>query len=75
MYAISCSVDATKSKALCRCVNDIDVFVLPNTQMRIVEHGGQPHLCLFASEDIKINTELRYDYGFSDVPWRKKVIN
>ncbi len=28
-------------------------------------------LCVFATKDIKSGTELRYDYGTTDLPWRK----
>jgi SET domain-containing protein len=31
------------------------------------------YLCLFALKDIKVNEEIRYDYGPDDsnMPWRK----
>lgn len=42
-----------------------------NCQMKKKIAAGQVHLCLFAKKDIPAGTELRYDYGFSDLPWRK----
>ena len=35
-----------------------------------VEVDGITHLCLFATADIPENTELRYDYGVPNLPWR-----
>ena len=43
--------------------------------MKKVVVDNIPHLCLFATRDITINEELRYDYGLNDLPWRKKVIS
>ena len=40
-----------------------------NCQMRVVELDFQPHLCLFATRDIKCGSELRYDYGVKDLPF------
>ena len=40
--------------------------------MQKLFHKGQVHLCLFAVRPIPANTELRYDYGVSGLPWRKK---
>ena len=34
---------------------------------------GVMRLCLFATKDIVIGSELRFDYGVTDLPWRKKV--
>ncbi|KAL5005105.1 hypothetical protein ScPMuIL_018561 [Solemya velum] len=36
---------------------------------------NQPRLCLFAIQDISKDTELRYDYGVADGPWRKQKKN
>ena len=44
-----------------------------NTCVRVVMVDGRPHLCIFATKDINIGEELRYDYGIADLPWRKKV--
>ena len=65
------SIDATKpSDRLGRLVNDSGVG---NCKMRKVIVDKVPHLCLFATQDIHINEELRYDYGLNDLPWRKQV--
>lgn len=34
-------------------------------------HG--PSLWLYALQDLEVGTELRYDYGVPDLPWRQKV--
>ena len=39
---------------------------------KVVVHS-LPHLCLFALKDITFGTELRYDYGVKDLPWRMKL--
>lgn len=35
---------------------------------------GKPHVILFASVEIKAGTELRYDYGGLQMPWRQVFI-
>ena len=67
------SIDATHSKNLCHFVNDIDWKTKANCRMKIIEIDQQPHLCLFATQDIPAGEELRYDYGYKKAPWRKKV--
>lgn len=67
------SVDATYSKGCGRRVNDIDTTKRANAVIKIVFVDDEPKLCLFASVDIKAETELRYDYGVQDQPWRKMV--
>ena len=32
---------------------------------------GRPHICFFATEDVEVGAELRYDYGDHNLPWRK----
>lgn len=43
-----------------------------NSIMKKVAINGKIYLCLFAIRDIDIGTELRYDYGVPDLPWRTK---
>ncbi|KTF82298.1 hypothetical protein cypCar_00034305 [Cyprinus carpio] len=38
--------------------------------MRRLTVQGKPHLCLFAIENIEAETEITYDYGDSQWPWR-----
>jgi hypothetical protein len=38
--------------------------------MKMFMKEGKPYLALFASRDLCIGEELRYDYGVSDLPWR-----
>ncbi|XP_052257158.1 uncharacterized protein LOC127862189 [Dreissena polymorpha] len=53
-------------------VNDvIKGDIRNNAEMKIVLVHGKPHLCLFATKDISVNEELRFDYGVPNLPWRK----
>ena len=45
-----------------------------NSQMRIVKVDSAPRLCLFASKDILMYDEIRYNYGVSNLPWRTLAI-
>ncbi|KAA8577653.1 hypothetical protein FQN60_002501, partial [Etheostoma spectabile] len=38
--------------------------------MKKIEVNGNPHLCLFALNNIKEGEEITYDYGGEDCPWR-----
>ncbi|CAH3186026.1 unnamed protein product, partial [Porites lobata] len=62
--------DATFSEGLGRLVND-ERATKSNCHMKKIAHNNKVNLCLFAKKDIPANTELRYDYGVSDLPWRK----
>jgi SET domain-containing protein len=42
--------------------------------MRKIVVDGTPHLCIFALKDIHEGSELRYDYGVPEAPWRKKKV-
>ncbi|XP_038047989.1 uncharacterized protein LOC119722067 isoform X2 [Patiria miniata] len=63
-------VDATKSRGLGRMVNDGCGREI-NCKAQLVDD----HLCLFATEDLPIGAELRYDYGIPNLPWRKKTVS
>ncbi|KAH3805415.1 hypothetical protein DPMN_133718 [Dreissena polymorpha] len=53
-------------------VNDvIKGDIRNNAEMKIVLVHGKPHLCLFATKDISVNEELRFDYRVPNLPWRK----
>jgi len=53
-------------------VNDAEKgSLLQNCVMKIVECEDVPHLCLFATRDVEIGEELRFDYGVTTLPWRK----
>lgn len=45
----------------------------PNCKMKKIEVNGNPHLCLFALNDVKEGEEITYDYGGDDCPWRTQV--
>ena len=69
----SFSIDATHSTGCGRIVND-NPHRDANSEMKIVYHEERPHLCLFAKCDMIAGTELRYDYGVPNLPWRKKEV-
>ncbi|KAH3792385.1 hypothetical protein DPMN_145881 [Dreissena polymorpha] len=53
-------------------VNDaIKGDIRNNAEMKIVLVHGKPHLCLFATKDISVNEELRFNYGVPNLRWRK----
>ena len=41
--------------------------------MKKVIVDDKPFLCLFATEDIKTDEELRYNYGVTNLPWENQV--
>ena len=59
-------MDATKAAGLGRMVNDGWGRNM-NCKAQILDE----HLLLFATVDIPSDTELRYDYGIPNLPWRK----
>ncbi|XP_042610371.1 uncharacterized protein LOC109051994 isoform X4 [Cyprinus carpio] len=62
-------IDASREDgSLGRLVNDCHKS--PNCKMRRLTVQGKPHLCLFAIENIEAETEITYDYGDSQWPWR-----
>nr|XP_057918564.1 uncharacterized protein LOC131109977 [Doryrhamphus excisus]XP_057918565.1 uncharacterized protein LOC131109977 [Doryrhamphus excisus]XP_057918566.1 uncharacterized protein LOC131109977 [Doryrhamphus excisus]XP_057920422.1 uncharacterized protein LOC131115987 isoform X1 [Doryrhamphus excisus]XP_057920423.1 uncharacterized protein LOC131115987 isoform X1 [Doryrhamphus excisus] len=65
-----CVDAAQEDDSLGRLVNDDNVS--PNSKMKTITVNGQPHLCLFATTDIKPGEEITYNYGDSDWPWRLK---
>jgi len=71
---ICCSIDATKFEdRLGRYVND-EPQRTANCRVKtiLVDHGGvkRPHVVLYAKRDIEKGSEIRYDYGGGDLPWR-----
>ena len=65
------SIDATvPSASLARLVND-GIEEEQNCNMKVVTYENTPHLCLFAAKDIPCKTELRYNYGVTNLPWRQ----
>lgn len=41
--------------------------------MKRIDVNGEPHLCLFAVDDIQEGEEITYNYGGEDCPWRTQV--
>lgn len=68
------SIDATYSTGLGRLVNDSPRARANAAMKKIIIHS-QSYLCLFATCNIPNDTELRYDYGASDLYWRTKGTN
>lgn len=67
-----CSIDgALEDGSFGRLVND--EHRTPNCRMKLIEAEGKPHLCLFALKEIAAGSEITYDYGGKEWPWRKKV--
>lgn len=46
-----------------------------NCNMKVISVEDVPYLCLFASETIRVGSELLYDYGLPDakLPWKHMV--
>ena len=43
----------------------------PNAFIKKTMKDDTPYLCMFALKDIPAHTEIVYDYGIKDLPWRK----
>nr|XP_043879455.1 uncharacterized protein LOC122767933 isoform X2 [Solea senegalensis] len=62
-------IDASREDgSLGRLVNDDHKS--PNCKIKKMTVQGKPHLCLFAIQNIQAETEITYDYGKSQWPWR-----
>ncbi|XP_071831513.1 uncharacterized protein [Apostichopus japonicus] len=44
-----------------------------NSKIVVKTYNSRPVLCLFATKDIKQDTEILYDYGIINLPWVKEV--
>uniref|UniRef100_A0A8D3B5C6 SET domain-containing protein n=1 Tax=Scophthalmus maximus TaxID=52904 RepID=A0A8D3B5C6_SCOMX len=63
------NIDASgENHSFGRLVNDEHRH--PNCRMKRIDVDGNPHLCLFALNDISEGEEITYDYGGGDCPWR-----
>lgn len=70
-------IDGSESERLCKMVNDAQNGTAScNSKMKLKIFNNYPRLCLFATRDIEVGEELRYDYG--DDPnklfWRHQVL-
>lgn len=66
------SIDACREDgSLGRLVND--AHKSPNCKMKKLTVQDKPHLCLFAIENIQAGSEITYDYGECQWPWRALV--
>ncbi|PIK58717.1 putative N-lysine methyltransferase SETD8-like [Apostichopus japonicus] len=63
-------IDASDSCGNGRMVNDGKN--LANCKMMVFTVEGVPKLCLFALKER--GSELRFDYGFSEPPWRERIL-
>ncbi|KAI7790437.1 hypothetical protein IRJ41_024412 [Triplophysa rosa] len=66
-----CIDGALEDGSFGRLVND--EHKAPNCRMKLIEAEGKPHLCLFALKEITAGTEITYDYGGKEWPWRKEI--
>ncbi|XP_057294029.1 uncharacterized protein LOC130657627 isoform X3 [Hydractinia symbiolongicarpus] len=64
-------VDATNETRLGKYVNHSSHRKYLNCYPKLIEEGGNAFICLFASYDIPLGTELRYNYGISGLEWQK----
>ena len=66
------SIDASTNHQhrLGRFVNDSPKRYA-NCAPRAMFIGGKPRVLLFATKNMTVGTELRYDYGGGCLPWRK----
>jgi SET domain-containing protein len=67
------SIDATDNERLGRFVNDAQKRSQTcNCTTKLLTVENRPHIVLFASKDISVGQEIRYDYGGGTaLPWRK----
>ncbi|XP_073694436.1 uncharacterized protein [Garra rufa] len=64
-------IDASKEDgSLGRLCNDNHKS--PNCSMKKIIVNNRPHLCLFAMKRIEIGSEIEYNYGDAQWPWRNK---
>jgi hypothetical protein len=68
------SIDASESERLARYVND-SPRQFANCIAKPTLVDGRPHVVLSALKNIEAGTELRYDYGRGNLPWRKVGIS
>jgi hypothetical protein len=47
---------------------------LANCKVKAMMIDNHPRVLIYACRDILAGCELRYDYGVSDLPWRKVII-
>jgi len=64
------SLDASSTDRLGRYINDAP-RAYANCAPKALPVDGRPRIIINAIKAIKAGTELRYDYGGSDLPWRK----
>ncbi|XP_038057544.1 uncharacterized protein LOC119729100 [Patiria miniata] len=59
------------NSCMARWINDAKDT--PNCVMKklVFESCDEPHLCLFALFDLEVGSELRYNYGIDNLPWRQ----
>ncbi|CAG5864309.1 unnamed protein product, partial [Menidia menidia] len=68
-FMFAFNIDASRDDgSFGRLIND--EHRRPNCRMKKIDVNGNPHLCLFALNDIKEGEEITYDYGGEDCPWR-----
>jgi SET domain-containing protein len=73
---VAFSIDARHNERLGRFLNDARrTDEECNCYAKSLFICGQPRVLIFAGKDIKAGSELRYDYGGQDLPWREVCSN
>ncbi|XP_076116760.1 uncharacterized protein LOC143084237 [Mytilus galloprovincialis] len=65
-------VDATFSKRIGKYVND-GIKSCQNARVRRIIVDTIPRVAIYAVQDISPGTEILYDYGVNDLPWRQST--
>lgn len=69
-------MDASNNERLGRYVNDAPPRSRAcNCYVKAAFVNGEPHVLIFAKRMIKAGSEIRYDYGGKDLPWRKVLFS
>lgn len=69
-YSIDATAEPETGPKLGRLVNHGEGKET-NVKLATLDVSGQPTLCLFALRNIEKGEELLYNYGISDLPWKK----
>ncbi|XP_070572849.1 uncharacterized protein [Ptychodera flava] len=70
-FCIDATTEPSEGPQYGRLVNHGDHSHELNSKMRIVVCESVPHLCLFSIKAIAAGTEILYNYGIKDLPWKK----
>ena len=74
LFCLYYSIDASKDSGLCRYASDKWRKPHINCRMELILVDKVPRLFLKAIHSVPANTELVYNYGSSDTPWRQVTL-